>query len=370
MWASDDSRRAIHNFARRFLLSPPKVVMKTNVYFTVDTEPSMGGALDHPGRRPVPASRHIFCRIGDEEFGIPLIVRLLRRYGFRGTFFVETLGTRCLGNADTQSTFEFLLREGQDVQLHIHPVFHFYAESLQAKAEGREYRVPVPTDLLGHFPQEVQHRLLSESIDYFRQFSGYPPVAFRAGCFASSRATMRCLAALGISVDSSLNPCYPELSFPGEDLEPNRVQRIEGVWEIPVTVVRTPLPEGYHGFKFADCTSLDVAEIRRMLDAASNAGQEHFVIVFHSFSAVKPKDVEWKEMRPNRMVIRRLEGLFRYLAENGDRFHVSTMGEVAKDLRIRGTDTAMSSPAVIADLGLFRASVRKAMQLINSAYWT
>jgi hypothetical protein len=344
--------------------------MKTSVYFTVDTEPSMGGALDHPERRPVPGSRHIFCRIGDEEFGIPLIVRLLQKYGFRGTFFVETLGTRCLGNADSQATFEFLLRTGQDVQLHIHPVFHFYAESLQARAEGREYRVPVPADLLGHFPQEVQYRLLSESIEYFRQFSGYRPAAFRAGCFASSRATLRCLAALGISVDSSLNPCYPELSFPGENLEPNLVQPIEGVWEIPITVVRTPLPEGYHGFKFADCTSLGVSEIRRMLDAASSAGQEHFVIVFHSFSAVKPKDVEWKAMRPNRVVIRRLDGLFRYLAGNGDRFRVATMGELAKELSARGAEPVPASPAVIADLGLFQASVRKAMQLINSIYWT
>ncbi len=348
-------------------MKPPA---RMNVYFTVDTEASMGGAMDHPDRRPVPASRHIFCRIGDEDFGIPLIVRLLRKYGFRGTFFVETLGTRCLGEADSQATFEFLLREEQDVQLHIHPVFHYYAESLQAKVEGREYQFPVPTDLLGHFPQEVQHQLLSKSIEYFEQFGGYRPVAFRAGCYASSRATLRCLAALGISVDSSLNPCYPDLSFPGEKLEPNRVQRIEGVWEIPVTVVRTPLPEGYQGFKFADCTSLGVSEIRRMLDAAASAGQEHFVVVFHSFSAVKPKDMEWKEMRPNRIVIRRLEGLFRYLAENGDRFQVSTMGAAAKELSALGTGPADSAPAVIADLGLFQASVRKAMQLINSVYWT
>jgi hypothetical protein len=343
--------------------------MKTNVYFTVDTEASMGGALGHPNRRPVPASRHIFCRIGDKEFGIPLIVRLLQRYGFQGTFFVETLATKCLGDADSEATFEFLLREGQDVQLHVHPVFHYYAESLRARAEGREYQLPAAADLLGHFPQQVQHQLLSEGIEYFSRFSGHRPVAFRAGCFAASRATLRCLAALGMSVDSSLNPCYPELSFPGENLEPNKVERIEGVWEVPVTVVRTPLPEGYHGFKFADCTSLGVAEIRRMLDVASRAGQEHFVIVFHSFSAVKTRDVEWKETRPNRIVIRRLAGLFRYLAENSDRFRVSTMGALAKEFSMRGTEPGAPSAAVIADLGLLQAFARRAMQLVNNIYW-
>lgn len=352
----------------RKVLPANALQMKTNVYFTVDTETSMGGALDHPERQPIPSSLPIFCPIGDEQFGIPLISRLLRKYGLRGTFFVETLATRCLGNAGMQSTFDFLLREGQDVQLHLHPVYHYYAESLAARTAGREYQVPVPTDFLGHFPPEVQHSLLSESIEYFQQFSGYRPVAFRAGCYAASRSTLRCLAALGITVDSSLNLCYPEFSFPGERLEPNLVQQIEGTWEIPVTVARTPLPEGYHGFKFADCSSLGVAEIRNMLDAAQRAGQEHFVIVFHSFSAVKVKD-EFQQMRPNRLVIRRLEGLFRYLAENSGRFQVSTMGAIAKQLSVQGRSD-MLSPGFVADLGLFQASVRKGLQLINNIYWT
>ncbi|HLK33476.1 MAG TPA: hypothetical protein VKT29_10335 [Terriglobales bacterium] len=343
--------------------------MKTKVCFTVDTELSMGGALEDPGCRPVPASRHVFCRSGNEEFGIPLIVRFLQRYGLHATFFVETLGTCCLGDADTQSTFEFLLHNQQDVQLHIHPVFHYYAELVKARAEGREYQVPGHTDILGHYPADIQQALLSEGIDYFQKFSGYRPVAFRAGCYAASRATLRGLASLGISVDSSLNPCYPELSFPGETLEPNLAQRIEGVWELPVTVVRTPLPEGGHGYKFADCSSLGVAEIRRMLDAAAQAGQEYFVIVFHSFSAAKPKDVEWREMRPNRLVIRRLEELFRYLAENSDRFQVSTMAAIAEELSMRRPEPGKVSPAVVADLGLLQASVRKVMQLVNNVYW-
>ena len=93
-----------------------------------------------------------------------------------------------------------------------------------------------------------------------------------------------------------------------------------------------------------------------MLDAAAAAGQEHFVVVFHSFSAVKPKDVEWKEMRPNRMVIRRLEGLFQYLADNPDRFRVSTMGKAAEELSTRPLKPATLPPVVIADSDCCRPS--------------
>lgn len=326
----------------------------------------MGGAWENPELRPIGASRHIFCRIGKEEFGIPLIVKLLQEHGFRGTFFVETLATRCLGEGDTKSVFDFLLREDQDVQLHIHPNFRFYAESQKARQEGRNYHVPRPNDLLGHFPKQVQLDLLGEAIQYFQRFSSYRPRAFRAGCYASSRTTMQCLAELGIAVDSSLNLCYPALSFPGESQLPNRVRKIEGVWEIPVTVARTPLREGYNGFKFADCTSLAPAELRAMLDAAAAAKQEHFVIVFHSFSAVKAKNSTYAEMRPNRIVIRRLEQLFQYLADNRDRFNVSTMGEAANSLAVLES----SSHSTVADLSLLRAAVRKGVQFVNDAYWT
>jgi hypothetical protein len=339
-----------------------------NVYFTVDTESSMGGAWRRPDRRPLEATRHVFCRIGDKDYGIPLLVRILSEFNFRGTYFVETLSTRCLGEADTRTVFDFLLHEGQDVQLQIHPNFRFYSEWQNAQAQGLDYQVPRPVDLIGHFCEDVQMDLLTEAAQYFEQFAGYPPTAFRAGCFAGSRSTMRCLRKIGITVDSSFNPCYhPELSFPDNALVPNLVQQIEGVWEIPVTVARTKLPEGYRGFKFADCTALSFPEIRTMLDAAASSGQQHFVIVFHSFGAVKPKDETYAEMRSNRIVIRRLKKMFRYLAENRDKFCVETMGTVSGNLQT--LERGVPQP-VVAELGLARSAVRKAVQLWNTPYWT
>jgi hypothetical protein len=340
--------------------------MKTKIYFTVDTESSMGGAWDDPARRPVPADRHVFCRVGGREYGIPLIVDLLGRYGFRGTFFVETLATACLGLDDTRSIFDFLLRRGQDVQLHIHPTYHFYAESQKARAEGRTYQPPAKSDMIGRLPQDVQLALLSEAIRYFEECAGFRPSAFRAGSYAASRSMLQCLAQLGIAVDSSLNPCYPAVSFPGERLEPNQVRKIEGVWEIPVTVARTPLPEGHAGLKFADCTSLSFPELRTMLDDGAAAGQQHFVVVFHSFSAVKARDIAYSELRPNRIVIRRLEKLFGYLAANPDRFTVATMGEFAQTLP---NEELSPSFGVVPELPLLPAALRKMVQLCNGGYW-
>src|SRR5580704_169228 len=126
-----------------------------NVYFTVDTESSIGGALARPDRKPLPAARPVFCRIGGEEFGIPLLVRMMDQYGFRATYFVETLATRCLGESDTRPIFEFLLRQNQDVQLHIHPAFWFFSELQSARAAGVSYQLPSQPDLIGHFATQL-----------------------------------------------------------------------------------------------------------------------------------------------------------------------------------------------------------------------
>jgi hypothetical protein len=335
------------------------------VYFTVDTECSMGGAWNHPRRRVVGASQRIFCRIGNDDFGIPLLTRTMGEFGFRGTYFVEMFAANCLGESDLQPVFEFLLRERQDVQLHIHPVFRQYAEYRKAAERGLEYRGREPLDFIGQMDSNEQMELLEEAIDRFESFAGCRPLVFRAGCFAGSRLTLECLHRSGILVDSSFNPCYPQISFPEDRLEPNRVENIEGVWEIPVTVARTRLPEGCNGYKFADCTSLSFPEIRSMLEAAADAGQKHFVMVFHSFSAVKTKDESYANMRPNRIVIRRLEKLFRYLARHSDKYQVDTMGRIARCPEALREE----STAAVTHLGLIQAAGRKVVQWVNNAYW-
>jgi len=338
-----------------------------NVYFTVDTESTIGLPGRWPRQRPTGPARQVFCRIDGKEYGIPLLVEMMREFSFRGTFFIETLSTGYLGECGMRAIFEFLLRHEQDLQLHAHPKFRFYSEWLAAQARGAEYQLPQRLDLIGHFSEDLQMDLLSESVERFNRFAGYPARVFRAGSYAGSVGMLRCLRRLGIQVDSSFNPCYhPDWSFPDRPLSPNTVQRIEGVWEIPVTVARTRLPEGHRGFKFADCTSLSFWEIRTMLNAAFASGQRHFVMVFHSFAGVKAKDETYTEIRPNRIVIRRLKKMFRYLADNPGKFSVLTMGTAAT------TDSLEGEPEQprVANLGFVASGVRKVVQLLNAPYWT
>ncbi len=335
-----------------------------NVYFTVDTESSIGGAWSNPDRRPLKADKHIFCRVGNHDYGIGFITHTLSEYGFRATYFVETLMTLVNGEDDVKRVFEFLVEHNQDVQLHIHPTYRFYAESLRARALQQQYLPPPKNDLLSNFDEERQMDFIGQAAAFYERFVGRRPVAFRAGCFAANEVTLRCLRRAGLVLDTSFNPCYSEWSFPDGKLKPNHVCRVEGVWEIPVTVARTPLPEGYGGLKHADPCALSFAELRMMLERGVELGQKHFVIVFHSFSAVKAKDATYDEIKPDRVTINRLQRLMAYLSDRSDLYRVSTFGDLAGEI-----DTLETAETPVAALAFLTAGLRKSVQGLNRCYW-
>jgi hypothetical protein len=198
----------------------------------------------------------------------------------------------------------------------------------------------------------------------YERFAGRAPVAFRAGCFAANHVTLRCLRRAGLHLDSSFNPCYRSWSFTGEALQPNQVRQIEGIWEIPITVAKTPLPEGYHGLKHADPCALSFTELRAMLEHAAAARQRHFVIVFHSFSSVKAADSTFGRMKPDRLTIARLDRLLAYLSSRPDLYCVSTFGDLA-----RGAVDGDTADDPLTELPVLAAISRKSMQALNRFYW-
>jgi len=331
--------------------------MKTAVHITIDTESAMAGAWDDPTRSPLPASRHIFCENESGAYGIPLIMAELRRHGFGATFFCETLAGRVLGQADTRRVVEALLAGGQDVQLHLHPVYWHYSRRKGTRTSG--------FDLLGEHPVDEQVALLEEAADLFRACTGRAPTVFRAGNFAVSRTTLRLLGKQGIVIDSSFNAANGErLSLADEPPVPNTVQNIEGVWEVPITVARSHIREG-NGYKPFDPVALSVREMQTILESAHAASMPHVTLVFHCFSLVKARDMSYSEFRPNRIVMARLQALLAFLDANRARFTVQTLGELAG----RVDSIQATSRAVIPDLGFWRPATRKVVQAVNALYW-
>jgi hypothetical protein len=329
--------------------------MITRVYITVDTENSMGGAWDDSSLRPVPSERIIFCRRQGRDFGIGWMCGLLNERKLRATFFCETLAALVLGEADTRAYLEFLLEQGQDVQLHAHPNYLHYADYLQGAPANKE-------DALAYLPLDHQRRVLSTAMELFERFTGCRPLVYRAGNFQGGPASLAILRDLGFVIDSSYNPAYAT-AFDGHNLLLNVPQFLNGVWELPFTVAHERFSESSapRNLKYFDPAAMSCSEMRQVLEQAHRAHLTDVVVMLHSFSGVKRRDEQYSSFRPDHIVRRRFAWLLDYLAANSARFTVTTMGEVALHLPFATPAAAPPLP----ELGWTRPFLRKLVQGVN-----
>ena len=149
-----------------------------NVYITVDTECSLGGAWGNPQWKPVGPDRAVLGRIGSKSYGIPLIMDILEENDLRGTFFTEVLARDLFGKSELAEAYAPIVRRGHDAQLHLHPVFHYYHQVAQGLM--RRDQLPANMDLIGGLPFKTQVDLLEKGCSIFKEIFGSMPSAFRS----------------------------------------------------------------------------------------------------------------------------------------------------------------------------------------------
>lgn len=182
-------------------------------------------------------------------------------------------------------------------------------------------------DLIGRHPLQVQTELLQEGCELFRKFTGRSPVAFRAGCYGGSSSTLSALEKVGIMYDSSFNASHLGGNCTIDGAGPtNTPWRAGAVWEVPVTNFETGFWKT-RGLKPLDIGAVSLAEMRRVLEEAERCDMNPVVFIMHSFTLFKRADVQFRHLKPDRLVIRRFRELCRFLARNSDRFRVQTFGQ-------------------------------------------
>src|SRR5438128_12128325 len=97
---------------------------KLRVYFTVDTETSIGGGRDKAGP-PLPLARTVFGENGSGTYGVPLIMDILEEHVFAATCFVEIFCSYHLGLESVANAFHGIQRSGHDDQLYRHHLPRF-----------------------------------------------------------------------------------------------------------------------------------------------------------------------------------------------------------------------------------------------------
>ncbi|MEL7317192.1 MAG: hypothetical protein AAFN04_00980 [Pseudomonadota bacterium] len=250
----------------------------TRVFITIDTEYSSGlvrsGSDDE---RADNFARSIACQgNGDaiDNGGIPHQLRVLQETGQSAVFFVDPMPALLWGAAAIEEVVGPIIEAGQDVQLHLHTEWLAFAGVNHPLASGRTGRNLY--DFL--FDEQL------ELIDFARaqlMAAGAPsPTAFRAGNYGANDDTLRALAQLGITYDSSHCPALigsaSQISLGSDTRQPIEHH---GVIEVPVASIETPVGAQRHG----QITALSLAEMRAAILHAQRQGQESLTLVSHSF---------------------------------------------------------------------------------------
>jgi hypothetical protein len=215
-------------------------------------------------------------------------------------------------------------------------------------------------DLMFELPAEEQRELIREGIALFRKFSGRQPRAYRAGCYGASEVTLAALRENGILIDSSYNLCFLDQTCGFRKRPFNAPLMMEGVCEFPITNFLSSFGESY---KNLEISAVSVEEILRTLRRVREAGCCDVVLVFHSFSFLKGRDVRFERCQPDRIVMRRFRNLCAALSQMRDEVEVTVLGDV--DLR----KVSFDQPQFVPSMGWIRPAVRKAVQGLNYIPW-
>lgn len=273
----------------------------TDVLITVDTELSASGYQKgwSPARN---LESSIFGKCAAGAFGIEMQMEMMERHGLKGVFFIDPMPGLLYGQELVDRMVAPVLTRGHEVQLHIHTEWLEYLEREKAPVATRGRNI-------GDFSLADQTQLLKMAATMLERAGAPRPIAFRAGNYGASDDTLRALAAIGISYDSSFNPAYAGAPCT-IDLPTNQIASTErhGIIEVPVAAIFA-LPGKVRP---AQVCAMSGWEMTRAIKWAAAQKQPHFAIVTHSFELLS-RD----RSQPNHEVIRRFRTMCESIANNG-----------------------------------------------------
>jgi len=334
--------------------------MGPGVFMTFDVECSMGGAWQNPALRPIPPRLGMMGEYGQNKFGLPLICDILERNNLKATFFLEPFNDDLGYPGETEPIACFLVDQGQDVQLHVHPNHVSYG----LHKAGKPYQ---QTDQMAELSPERQKELIKSGADLLEAWTGTRPIAFRAGNMGASEETLSVLPETGLWIDSSYTFPYVNGQCLFHDKELYNGSKWYGdVLEVALSAYRQPDIPGLHPAKPVDLMGSSFEECRDAVQMICDAGSDA-VVILHSFSLFKVRDKQYNGGKLNRVVTRRFERFCQWLDDNRQSYPPRTFSELGNLVREEGYQPGKVEPCTINKP--LRALTRKFIQGVNYFYW-
>lgn len=271
--------------------------MTTPIFLTVDTELMWRHHSDGL------AGPEIFARsLEPAGVGVSYQLETLARHDLKACFFVDPMPALTFGLAPVKRIVDTILAAGQEVQLHLHPN---WTGAVAGDRGARASRFE-----LMEYGFADQFDLISGARDLLVAAGAPNPIAFRAGSYSANDDTLRVLAKLGFTYDSSHNASEQKstsaIALPALQIAP---LEYEGLIEVPVTLIH----ERADTLRNFQICALSAGEMRAALDHARSNDHAAVTVVSHSFELANRAGT-----RPNAVHVRRFEALCALLAERAD----------------------------------------------------
>lgn len=326
--------------------------------FTIDTEISLGGALEDPLLEPVGADRRIWGQTDRGRHGIELFMDVFDEHDLRGVFFLEPFGSRLVDPRPLEEAARLIVERGHDVELHVHPEFRIDLREAQRRGE-------TPSGLMREYSLEDQRAMLREAADLLEGWTGYRPIAFRAGSFGLDETGADACVSEGLMIDSSYNLWAIDHGACGFSRHPplNDVAFLpNGLLEVPVTnLVARGLRGGLRNF---DLASLNTSEMIAVIEQMWASGARVVSSLTHSFRLLRTTNVQYRGARLDPVNLHRVRALCRWLRDNRDRVQVCTFHDLPLQRWRKELGPAPSKPALPSPPA-WASATRLALQAIK-----
>ena len=334
--------------------------IKPGVFLTFDVECSMGGAWGDPSLKPIPPRLGMMGEYGGHSYGLPLICDILNKNNLKATFFVEPFNADLGYPGETEPVVRFLVEQGQDVQLHVHPNHVHYG----LHKSGEPYQ---RTDQMADLDRNWQKVIIERGAALLEKWTGTRPIAFRAGNMGASEETLLAMQEVGLWIDSSYT--FPYVGGQCRFLEKERYNGskwYDDVLEVALSAYQQPKVPGLHPAKPVDLMGSSFAECRDAVKMICDAGADA-VIILHSFSLFKVRNKQYHGGKLNRVVTRRFEKFCQWLNDNSKIYPPRTFSDLGRLVREEGYLPKAVVPCIVNKP--LRALTRKFIQGLNNFYW-
>lgn len=293
--------------------------MTTQVCVTVDVEFDISGAFDDPDRKRPAGLESIRCLIDGQDEGLGYILRTLHTYDLTAVFFIEALNTSYFGYGPMGEITKEIHAHGHDLQLHLHPAWAYFLDSHWVD----RLRTDPPNDSMAQRTPVQIRSLIERGFAAFKRWQLPTPVAVRAGNLTVSRSVYSVMKELGIVLSSHLGMGLYRPTDPDLHLHGGR-HWIDGVLEVPVTSYPDVQIGRFTHWKLLTVIGVGAKEMESVLEAAARAVMSPVVILTHASEYVHRADNHNSRTTRNPLARKRLDSLCRFLAQNADRFEVTT----------------------------------------------